>query len=258
MNANGASTVRLLIADDEESGRRHLRKLVRLYPRLEIVGEAETADQVVRLVRELRPHLLFLDVVMPSKDAFDALDALDGGEWPLTIFVTAHETYAVRAFEKRAVDYLLKPVHPERLAEALDRVFEIIDRKTLDDVRELIESSVAPHTSSRIAVRTRTGTVFVATPEVNWVEADGNYVRLHTRGRSYLMRSSMGAMEDRLGSSFIRVHRSALVNLKRVKEFRGGRHDGEVAIILEDGTPVSVGKKYRTWLERALGIGDDS
>jgi two-component system, LytTR family, response regulator len=248
--------IRTIIADDEEPARRLLRSLLDGEERIEIVGEAVTAAQVVSLVEDLEPDLLLLDIRLPGRSAFDALGEIASTRLPFTIFVTAYEEYAVKAFEMRAVDYLLKPVHPDRFADALNRAIEMIEGSALRDVRDLLsltETARGRQSSGRLAARTRTGTVFVQPEEIDWVRAEGNYVRLHVGKRSFLLRSSMMAMTKRLGGRFIRVHRGALVNRERVSELRKGERDQELAVLLEDGTLVPVGDTYRKELERSLG-----
>lgn len=249
----GSRQCRVLLVDDEPAGREHLRNLSRDHAEIEIVGEATSAREIVSMVENLRPDLLFLDVEMPGADVFTTLEDLGRNRTPLTVFVTAYEEYAVRAFEKNAVDYLLKPVHPERFKETLERVFEVMDRQRIEGA-ESDPGATASGGGERIPVRTRTGTMFVDPGEIGWVEAEGNYVRLHTDSKSYLLRSSMSSIQERLGDGFVRVHRSAIVKLQLVKEFRTGRHDGEIAVVLEDGSLVSVGRKYRSDLEKALGL----
>lgn len=249
--------IRTIIADDEEPARQHLRSLLDGEERIEVVGEAFTAAQVISFVDDLKPDLLLLDIRLQGKNAFETLEELAPGRLPFTIFVTAYEEYAVKAFEKGAVDYLLKPVHPERFAEALNRAIDVIERNALRDVRDLLSLAEAERRHwdrERLAVRTRTGIVFLHPGEIDWVGAEANYVRLYVGERSFLLRSSLTAIMKRLGDQFVRVHRGALVNLDRVRELRKRDQNREIAVLLDDGTCVPIGETYRPQLERSLGI----
>src|SRR5215207_2981602 len=216
------TTLRSLIVDDEPLARELLRSMLSVHDDVEVVGEAGSGRAAVEAVREIEPDLMFLDVQMPGLDGFEVLQALGAERLPEVVFVTAYDQYALKAFEVHALDYLLKPFTRRRFAEAMEHV---LDRLALRQggfepgVAALLDALRAERERpDRIAVRTGRGVHFVKPEEVSWVEAEGNYVRLHTPGGTHLVRGTLKEVEARLGPRrFVRVHRSALVNLDRIR-----------------------------------------
>ncbi|HEX2077515.1 MAG TPA: LytTR family DNA-binding domain-containing protein [Longimicrobium sp.] len=241
-------TLHAVIVDDEPLGRERVRALLRDEPGVTVVGECADGPAAVEAVRRLEPDLLFLDVQMPGMDGFAVLEALGPRPPAQVIFVTAYDRYAVRAFEVNALDYLLKPVDPERLGAAVRRA---VDRAAhaapggADPRLEALLEMVRPRSfARRIVVREGGSASFVAVERVGRVEADGNHVRIHVEGRSYLLREALREIERRLDPErFVRVNRSALVNLDHVERvepwFRG-----EYVIILRDGTRLTSSRTH--------------
>ncbi len=228
---------RAVIADDEPPGRRKLRRLLASYPDVVIDGEAATGTEAVELLRRCRPHVLFLDVQMPGLDGFQVLEVL--GDLPDTavIFVTAYQEYAVKAFEVQALDYLLKPVTEERLAVVLDRL-----RKTRGPASPRGVTS-EPYLK-RILVRGVRVARFVTPDEIDWIEADRNYLILHCGAQEHLVRATLDVFSKRLDpSEFVRVNRSTVVNLDRVRELRPATH-GEYCLVLAGGRELTWSRRY--------------
>lgn len=241
--------IRALIVDDEPLGRERTRRLLGYDPDVEVVGECPDGPSAVAAIGELTPDVVFLDVRMPDRDGFAVVAELDPKTMPAIVFVTGFETHAVAAFEARAVDYLLKPTSRERVAEALRRVRERLSSKEPDRSRALLDlladHGLTPGRMTRLPVRTNEGVTFVPTESVDRVEAAGNYVILHVGKTTHILRETMAAMESKLpGAAFLRVSRSAIVNLKRVRELRTTA-TGDHEAVLADGTSVPVTRSIR-------------
>ena len=236
--------MRVLIVDDEEPARRKIRRLLSGETDVEIVGEATTGTEAIDAIRQLMPDLVFLDVQMPPPDGFGVIDALGRDNAPDVVFVTAFDEHALRAFEVRALDYLLKPVTPARLREALDRA------------RERLEQSAAParpRPLARILVRDDTKAFLLALDRVDRIEADGNYVRLHSNGRSFTVRMAIGALAGRLDADqFLRISRSAIVRLDAIKELHPWFH-GDYHVVMTDGARLTWTRRYRAAAMPELG-----
>ncbi len=256
--------IRVLIADDEPPARSRLRHLLARHPEIEIAGETAGGAETVAAIRSLSPDLVFLDVQMPDLDGFGVVAEIGPESMPAVIFVTAFDQYALRAFEASALDYLLKPFDDERFARALERAREEVRRGRLDGLcgklRSLLgEGAPAPAPESRetapaqrLTIRSAGRVVFVDVAEVDWIEGAGSYVRLHAGARSYLLRDSLRHLESSLDPDrFLRVHRSAMVNVSRVRELRPRSH-GESLLVLADGTELKASRTYRDRLARLL------
>ena len=264
--------MRVLIADDEPPARSRLRHLL-ARQEIEIVGETASGPQTVAAIRSLAPDLVFLDVQMPDLDGFGVVAEIGPEAMPTVIFVTAFDQYALRAFEACALDYLLKPFDDERFERALERAREALRRDRLDGLcgklRSLLATEpaepVAPKAAGesstehfterfaqRLAIRSAGRVVFVETADIDWIEGAGTYVRLHVGSRSYLLRQTLRHLEATLDSGrFLRIHRSTMVNLKRVRELRSRSH-GESRVILRDGTELKLSRSYRDRHARLL------
>jgi two-component system LytT family response regulator len=246
--------IRTLIADDEPLARRRLRAFLRPEADVEIVGECGNGPAAVESIRQLKPRLVFLDVQMPGMDGFEVLQALPPRERPVVVFVTAYDQYAVQAFEERALDYLLKPFPKSRFEDTMARVRERIERPELDEGREPVSglvSAMGPKT--HLVVKTGTHSVLLQVARIEWLAAEGDYVRIHAGRENYLTRQTMNRIESQLGAArFVRVHRSTIVNVEFIRQIHslpGGDH----AITLKDGTQVTLSRGYRERLELALG-----
>jgi two-component system LytT family response regulator len=236
--------VRVLIVDDEEPARRKIRRLLSGETDVEVVGEAATGTEAIEAIRRLTPDLVFLDVQIPPPNGFGIIDALGRDNAPDVIFVTAFDEHALRAFEVRALDYLLKPVTPARFREALDRA------------RERFEQLPAPARAkplARILVRDDTKAFLLALDRVDRIEADGNYVRLHSNGRSFTVRMAIGALAGRLDADqFLRISRSAIVRLDAIKELHPWFH-GDYHVVMTDGARLTWTRRYRAAAMPELG-----
>jgi two-component system LytT family response regulator len=238
-----------VLADDEVLARQKLRQLLRDEPEIEVVGEGATASETIDLVRATQPQLLFLDIQMPGMDGFDLAAEISSGKdgpTPHIIFITAHDQYALRAFEINAVDYLLKPFTRERLSSAVDRA----RKEILLAKQQPAYSSTTPRSgnryTSRIVFKSRGRIVFLPVSDIRWISAEENYVRITTHTETHLLRETMARLEEKLDPEmFLRVHRSSIVNLQHVKEVRT-EADGEYAVVLVNGEKLTMSRGYRS------------
>ncbi len=273
--------MRTLIVDDEEPARWRLRELMARHADIEIVGECTNGRDALAAVERLRPDLLVLDVQMPELDGFSVLAAIPPDLLPLTIFVTAYDHYAVRAFDTHALDYVLKPFSDERLERALARArtqlsardreawasrvvallrehtdappFDASTRTASDPVRGVSDLARGASGLDCLVVRGRGKVVVLDVREIDWIEAAGVYVQVHVGAQAYLHRMSLTELETRLAHArFVRIHRSALVNLSRVRELAPHPH-GEFTVVLKDNTSLRLSRRYRAQLEAHLG-----
>jgi two-component system LytT family response regulator len=237
--------VRVLIVDDEEPARRKIRRLLSGESDVEIVGEATTGTEAIAAIRRLEPDLVFLDVQMPPPDGFGVIDALSSRDTPDVVFVTAFDEHALRAFEVRALDYLLKPVTPARFREALERARERLQRGSV--------APAAPRPLARILVRDDTKAFLLALDRVDRIEADGNYVRLHSAGKSFSVRMALSVIAARLDSEkFLRISRSAIVRFDAIKELHPWFH-GDYHVVMTDGARLTWTRRYRAAAKLELG-----
>ncbi|MGU3778861.1 LytR/AlgR family response regulator transcription factor [Burkholderia metallica] len=232
--------MRVLIVDDEALARSRLARLLRAVPDIEIIGEAADGATALALVDQSMPDVVFVDVQMPEIDGFDVAASLpDRG--PALVFVTAFDQYALRAFDTHAVDYLLKPVEPERLARAVQRLRE----------RGPGGSHRSVGVPDRLLVNDRGKTHVVQCAEIEWLEAADNYVNIHLGKRSLLMRRTLAALLEDLGPAFVRIHRGAAVALAAVHTVRS-RGKGDATVLLRGGAEVSCSRQHRAALIHAL------
>ncbi|MEO8635933.1 MAG: LytTR family DNA-binding domain-containing protein [Gemmatimonadales bacterium] len=253
-------TVRTLVADDEPLARRRLARLLEAEPGAELVASCGSGPETVEAVHRHTPDLLFLDVQMPGLDGFAVLEALGPDTPPAVIFVTAFDSYAIQAFEASALDYLLKPFDADRLHRAFQRA-EMRLRQTDAEgtpaqLIHLLEGLNRQRTTAeRLAIRTDGRVTFVRVQDIDWIETAGNYVRLHTGKTSHLLRESLASLEGRLDPSrFLRIHRTTIANVERLKELQPW-FSGEFIAILHDGTRLKVSRGYRDRVSKWLGEG---
>ncbi len=249
-----SASLRVVIADDEPLVRRGLRRLLEREPGVSVVAECGNGDEAVAAVASERPHLLFLDVQMPGRTGIEVLAELGDEAPPAVVFVTAHDRYAVEAFERHAVDYLLKPFDEQRFRTALARARQRLSASADDHrIERLIEALSPRPWLERIPARIGNRVTLVPVAEVTWVEAADNYVKLHTGDRTVLVRDTMKDLGERLDPrSFARIHRSAIVNVSSIREIRT-LASGDCEVHLNDGTRLAMSRGYRAALEKALG-----
>ncbi|MEH1125671.1 LytR/AlgR family response regulator transcription factor [Micromonospora sp. CPCC 206061] len=235
--------MRTLIVDDEPPARRRLRALLRDRPDVAVSGEAGTASAAVAAIRQTHPSLVLLDIRMPEGDGFDVLDELRGDHAPAVIFVTAFSQHAARAFDVRAVDYLVKPFARERLWTALDRA-----------ASQLAALTAPPAPLRRLPVDVGRRIRLVDADEIDYLRAEGNYVRVYAGAQSYLLRQTLTGLVARLDpADFLQVHRSLVVRLDRVREIETLDH-GELMLRLTTGAALITGRRFRDPVRSALGL----
>jgi two-component system LytT family response regulator len=250
--------IRVLIADDEELAREGLRTLLGGERDVVIVADCADGGDAVRQIEAHRPDLAFLDIQMPELGGFEVIDAVGVDAVPAVVFVTAYDQHAMEAFHVHAVDYLLKPVNDDRFAIAMDRARALLRHTGGDHARQRIASMLQARDRSsqgigRLVVRTDGRTLFVRPEEIDRVEADGNYSQVVIRGRALLVRESLAALEEQLDPTrFIRIHRSTILNVDRVREIQP-MFKGELTVLTTDGTRFPLSRKYRALLEERLG-----
>jgi len=247
---------KVLIVDDERLSRRRVRRLLSMEPDCEVTGECANGVEAVAALKQSRPDIVFLDVQMPEMDGFEAARAMAAAR-PVVIFTSAYDEYALRAFEVQAFDYLLKPFDSRRFRESLQRarVRVACDRSG----SRSLNPAEPPHspriTPDRIAVRNNGRVVFVKLPDIDWIEAADNYVCLHCGHETHVVRETMNELEARLDpAQFLRVHRSSIVNLDRVRELQPWFR-GDYRVVLRDGTQLTLTKNHREKLESRLLLG---
>jgi two-component system LytT family response regulator len=262
--------IRALIVDDEELARRGLELRLENFADVEICGQSRNGREALHDVHRHAPDVMFLDVQMPGMNGFEVLQRLAGSEMPIVIFVTAYDVFALKAFDANALDYLLKPINDDRLAEAIDRARHAIDEKSSDEQRNkllklvceltgrelTLESALAEASGDtrafpkRLAIRDGAETACVDVDEIDWIDAAGDYMCVHAAGTTYVLRGTMKHLEEVLNpETFVRVHRSAIVNRHRVTSMRPHRN-GEYFLQLGNDTELKLSRKYKKSIER--------
>ena len=253
-----ATLIRALVIDDEPLARDMIREMLGRDSEAEIVAECGNGREAVEAIKSLTPDVIFLDIQMPELGGFEVLESLDPQTCPYVIFATAYDQYAVRAFEVHALDYLLKPFDRERFEGAWQRAKSQIK---LDRTRErdryilalLEELKAGPKYLERLVVKTGGRVFFLDVKDIQCIEAEGNYVRVHDQGKHYLLRETISGLEGQLDpKQFLRIHRSAIVKLDKIKELQPWFH-GEYRIILENGKQLTLSRNYRANLQEAVG-----
>lgn len=253
-----ATRIRALVIDDEPLARDMIREMLESDPDVEIIAECANGREAVAAIKSLSPDLIFLDIQMPELGGFEVLESLDSGSAPYVIFATAYDQYAVRAFEVHAFDYLLKPFDQERFDVAWQRARKQIelDRTGKRDqhILELLEELKAgPRYLERLVIKTGGRVFFLNVEDVHCIEAEGNYVRVYDSGKHYLLRETISGLEEQLDpKQFLRIHRSAIVKIDKIKELQPWFH-GEYRIILTNGKQLTLSRNYRANLQEAVG-----
>lgn len=250
--------IRALVVDDEPPARKRVVDLLKKDSDVEAVLEAENGVAAVEMIEREHPDLVFLDVQMPEVDGFGVIEAIGAEQMPLTIFVTAYDRFALKAFDADAVDYLLKPFGTKRFEQALVRAKTRLSQSD--------ESALGPHVLDLVARRAAPGefwdwlvvktggvTKFIMAGEIDWIEAAGVYVTIHAQNKEYVYRSSLGAVAKRLDPfRFVRIHRSSIVNLKSIVHLEPTSH-GEFEVLLKDGARLTLSRNFRAEVEKRLG-----
>ena len=235
--------IRAILVDDEPLARANIAVLLRDDPEIQILGECGSGEEALMQIRDLKPDLVFLDVQMPECDGFDVLELLGSNLPPAIIFVTAYDQYALRAFETGALDYLLKPFDNARFTRALDRAKQ-----------KIAGSKGQPSKLERLAIHSAGEVTFVDVASIDWIEAADYYAALHVGPKTHLVRRSLSDLEQDLDpATFCRIHRSTIVNLKRVQGLKLGE-DGEYTLQLAGGVGVKLSRRYRKEVRTKLGI----
>ena len=252
--------LRVLIVDDEPLARQRIEDLLAHEQGIEIAGMADNGDKAIERIRSQHPDLVFLDVQMPGMTGLDVVRSIGVEAMPPTIFVTAYDQHALKAFQVRALDYILKPFDRERFSDALQRARRQIEREETGDLGRRLLALVKDlrrdqPRSDRLVVKSGGRLFFLRMDEIDWIEAAGNYVRLHVGTTSHLLRETMNAIEGRLDpEKFFRIHRSRIVNMERIQEMQPWLN-GEYAVVLRTGTRLTLSRGYREKLQERLGRG---
>lgn len=247
-----------LIVDDEPLARRSIRKHLKAFPEFEVAGECGDGESAVAAIRDKKPDLVFLDIQLPEFDGFDVIRSVEKHEMPVTIFVTAYDRYALQAFEAHALDYLLKPFSEDRFRDSLLRA-----RRTLEMGKQqppnhqlsrlLDEMTKKKDYLERIPVPAKGRFLFLNVRDLDWIEAEGNYLRLHGSTTSHLIRGNMNEMEAKLDpDKFMRIHRSTIVNLQRIREVQPWFH-GHHRVVMTSGQELKLSRYQKNKLRLLLG-----
>jgi two-component system LytT family response regulator len=240
-----SSQISALIIDDEEISRRRVRRFLKKHPRVQVIGEAQDAQNGLQLIQSHQPDVLFLDIQLHDLDGFEILDRMDSDRPPYTIFITAYEQHAVRAFEVHAVDYLLKPFDQSRFDEAMRRAFDLLEKRKSSPQRKMY--------SDRLAVRDNGEILLIKVRDIRWIEAERHYCKLYTSSGKYWLREGINALDSRLDPvKFIRIHRSYIVNIDQVQKMQSLFH-GEYRVTLADGTQLTLSRGFKSRLQELLG-----
>ena len=242
--------LRTLIVDDEPLARERIKRFLRDEADIEIIGECGNGKDAIATINGQSPDLVFLDIQMPEKNGFDVIRSLNGGKMPAIVFVTAYDQYALQAFDVHALDYLLKPFTRERIHRAVSRARESIENRRMGDIDERLISLIADLKTEkkyleRLVVKSTGRVFFLRADEIDWIEAAGNYVKLHVGRDTHMIRDTMNGIEGKLDpDKFLRIHRSTVVHIDRIKELHP-MFSGDYAVILRDGTELALSRNYR-------------
>jgi two-component system LytT family response regulator len=246
--------VRTLVVDDERIAREGLEKFLQQDPEIELVGSAANGREAIKLIDELEPDLVFLDIQIPEIDGFGVVSAIGAENMPVLVFVTAFDQYTLRAFEVHALDYLLKPFDQQRFTLALNRAKKhvAINRTQVAGLKGLMNEQVAQQPLKRMPIKAGGKFIFLELDEIDYIEAAGNYLCVHAGGKQYLTRETMASCEQKLqASDFVRIHRSVIINKSRVKELKPW-FTGEYVVTLSTGKELTLSRGYRDRLQLLL------
>ncbi|HJT68993.1 MAG TPA: LytTR family DNA-binding domain-containing protein [Terriglobales bacterium] len=250
--------MRVVIADDETLAREKLRLMLGSEPGVDVVAECRDGAETIHALSEHKPDVLMLDIQMPDLDGFEVLDKVPSEELPMVIFTTAYDRHAVRAFEAHALDYLLKPFDQERLRQAMNRaraeLLKADDREATHRILTYLSETAERQSRAnrRLVIKAGGRVVFLSFDEIDWLEAAANYVKINVGKQYYLLRKGIGEIAERLDpNQFVRIHRSTIVNVQRIKELQPV-NSGEYIVVLKDGKELSCSRGYRTGLQELI------
>jgi two-component system LytT family response regulator len=249
--------MRALIVDDEVLARVALLRLLKNERDINVAGQCGDGESAVQFIQQSRPDLVFLDIQMPEMDGFEVVEAVGVERMPVTIFVTAFDRYAIRAFDANAVDYLLKPFASDRLSRALSRARDRLvgrqDKEAAQRLFSLLESRYQSDYAQRLPVSSGGRVLFVSVSDIDWIQAEGNYARLHVARRVYDLRETLQVLAEKLDPrEFIRIHRSTIVNVRRIREVQPW-FQGSHIVVLHSGEELRMSRYQRDAVERLLG-----
>lgn len=254
--------IKALIADDERLGRDLIKHMLKTNPDVVIIEECNNGTDALSKIQTLSPDLVFLDIKMPGINGVEIVNRLEESQRPIVVFTTAHDDYAISAFDQNAVDYLLKPFDQERFDRTLDRVRQQLkhkgDSELANKIQHLLASSPSPETKTepidRITIKESNRVFFLSPNEIDYFEASGNYVAIHVGDKTHLVYDSLSNMESKLDAKrFVRAHRSTIINIQAIKELRT-HFNGEYVVILKNGTRLKISRSYREKVKPILGL----
>ncbi len=251
--------IRTIIVDDEPLAREKLRGFLDQETDIEIIDECRDGREALEKIEAEKPDLVFLDVQMPEMDGFEVLENVEPEQLPTVIFVTAFDQYAIKAFDVHAVDYLLKPFDRERFHQAVDRARAELERQQMGKMRRQLLALLADVETrrggkfpQRLVIKTAGRVVFLKVDDVDWIDAAGNYVKIHAGSESHQLRETMGRLEERLDPQrFLRIHRSTIVNIERIRELQQQFH-GDYLVVLKTGQRLTLSRSYRDKIQDLL------
>jgi two-component system LytT family response regulator len=259
--------IRALIVDDEPLARRNIRVLLEDDPEIELIAECGSGAEALKVIQRQAPDLLFLDIQMPEMSGFEVLERIEAAQIPAIVFVTAFDQYAIKAFEVHALDYLLKPFDDARFEKSLRQAKSQIEQREINQLSKrlialLEDRGLQPEKMprggsylSRLMIKSASRVFFLKVDEIDWIEAADYYVKLHVGRRSHLLRETMNDLEAKLDpEKFLRIHRSSIVNLDRIKEMHP-HFNGEYVVVLQDGTELKLSRSRREQLQQILNPG---
>jgi two-component system LytT family response regulator len=242
--------IKTLIVDDEPLARDKVKRFLRDEDDIEIVGECGNGKEALAAIKKLSPDLVFLDIQMPEMNGFQVLQSVGAAQMPAVIFATAYDQYAIQAFDVHALDYLLKPFNRERFRRAVERVREQLGANDADSLDKRLRALIADLKTEkkyleRLVIKSVGRVFFLKTKEIDWIEAAGNYVKLHVGRESHMLRETMNGLESKLDpDKFLRIHRSTLVNIDRIKELHP-LFSGDYTVMLQNGAELTLSRSYR-------------
>ena len=248
----------VIIVDDEALARKKIVSLLQERDDIQICGQCSNGLEALSAIEQIEPDLVILDIQMPELDGFELIDAIGVDQMPVTIFVTAYDQYAIQAFDKNALDYVLKPINPSRLMQALDKaVLNIKTKQHLDSKNHfnnlLQDIAVARKYMGKIVIRTSGKICFINVSEIDWIESEGNYINIHTNSETHLLRETMKNIESKLDPAlFIRIHRSRIVNIEKIKELHRGANNNFI-VVLKDGSHMNMSNRYWDKFNKIIG-----